>query len=358
TFSDASKTPQPGSFGGSLGYAQQNNGDAGFNGGWVGIGIDEYGNFSNATEGRQGGPGLRPDAVTVRGSGSGGTGYNFIATTGTLTPGIDISGSTPGPAHRYRITLDSRMSGVSNLTVERDARSGAGYQVLLGPINMLAQPGQAAVPQNLYFSVTGSTGGSTNIHELDSFQVCAAQMNPVAPLIDHFEILHDGGALTCAPEEVTVRACKNASCSEIYTDPVTVTLAPATGWVGGNVKALNNGIGTFALRRTTVGTLNLGVTDSEPTAKPLSINLCRAADGGATTSCTLSFAASGFVFEVPDMPANKPSNLIQDVRVRAVKVDDVSQQCVPAFQNASKSVSFWSEYVAPGAGGRPVSRAV
>src|SRR5690606_37909232 len=125
--------PQPGSFGGSLGYAQQNNGDAGFNGGWVGIGLDEYGNFSNPTEGRQGGPGLRRDSVTVRGSGVGGAGYNSIATTGTLATGIDISGTTPGPAHRYRITLDSRQAGISNLTVERDLRDGNGYQVLLGP---------------------------------------------------------------------------------------------------------------------------------------------------------------------------------------------------------------------------------
>src|SRR5690606_19644969 len=40
------------------------------------------------------------------------------------------------------------------------------------------------------------------------------------------------------------------------------------------------------------------------------------------------------------------------------KVDDESQQCVPAFQNATKSVGFWSEYVSPGPNGRPVSRAV
>ncbi|MBC7182696.1 MAG: MshQ-like protein, partial [Marinobacter sp.] len=89
--SDALITPRPGSFGGSLGYAQRNNGDAGFAGGWLGIGIDEYGNFSSATEGRQGGPGRTPDSVSVRGSGSGSSGYRYLDGTRRLNPGIDAT---------------------------------------------------------------------------------------------------------------------------------------------------------------------------------------------------------------------------------------------------------------------------
>ena len=47
TLSDYSVPAVPGGFGGSLGYAQRSDGTQppGFNGGWVGIALDEYGNF-------------------------------------------------------------------------------------------------------------------------------------------------------------------------------------------------------------------------------------------------------------------------------------------------------------------------
>jgi MSHA biogenesis protein MshQ len=69
-FSDASISLAAGASGGSLGYAQKT-GINGFAGGWLGIGIDEYGNFSNSGEGRLGGGSRIPDSISLRVSGSG-----------------------------------------------------------------------------------------------------------------------------------------------------------------------------------------------------------------------------------------------------------------------------------------------
>ncbi|MBF4290684.1 MSHA biogenesis protein MshQ, partial [Vibrio anguillarum] len=79
-FSDASVTPQVGAFGGPLGFGYKvNEQKPGFAGGWLGIGLDEYGNYS--IEGGGNGPGRRQQAVVLRGSGSGYSGYNYLAGT-------------------------------------------------------------------------------------------------------------------------------------------------------------------------------------------------------------------------------------------------------------------------------------
>ncbi|MGE6166282.1 DUF6701 domain-containing protein [Aeromonas rivipollensis] len=181
---------------------------------------------------------------------------------------------------------------------------------------------------------------------------------PVTAAIDHFEFDHSGQALTCNPETLIIRACANASCSQLFTDPVSATLTPlkngSNGWIAdsqvsysGNTATVNFSGGTTSLqlRNNLASAMRVGVSGSTPSTKPLSTTLCRAGSGAlSTAACTLSFADSGFLFNVLDTYANKP----QDVVISAVKKDDVTQQCVPGF-TGTRSVGFWGTYVTPNA---------
>ncbi|WP_297896292.1 DUF6701 domain-containing protein [Shewanella sp.] len=351
--SDAAITPQPGAFGGPLGYGYKP-GISGFAGGWLGVGIDEFGNFSG--EGGSDNIGQRRQSVAVRGSGVGTSGYRYLHgacndgktnTSGNcLSPKVD--GNNVSPAHRYKITIDSQSAGQSMVKIERN--TGSGFVTLIPAFNAIAESGQAATPSDFLLSLTGSTGGSNNNHEIDNVQICALKSNPIGAQIDHFEFDHTGQGLTCNPETVTIRACANASCSQLFTDPLTATLLPdstADGvWIGGNQVSFTNGTTQLQLRRNTPGVVTLGVKGSSPTTKPLSKTLCRIGAGALSeTNCSLTFADSGFIFDVPDKLANKPV----DVLVKAVKKSDATQQCVPSFQGQTKSVNFWSGYQTPSA---------
>lgn len=207
TLSNAMQAPMPGAYGGSLGYAQKDNANCarppcnGFVGGWIGVGIDEFGNYSNPTEGRSGGIGSIPDAVAVRGSGSGLIGYPYISGTGSLSPGVDDPDSnTSSFGHAYRITVDARCYQLNTnnaditcnnpssarraqVTVNRDT-SGVGN---FSAANQLftfdayaANPSQDDVPANWKLSFTASTGGNTNIHEIKGLKICAQTITPPA----------------------------------------------------------------------------------------------------------------------------------------------------------------------------------
>lgn len=358
--SDARVTPQPGAFGGPLGYGFKPEAN-GFAGGWLGVGIDEYGNFSG--EGGSVNKGRRKQSVAVRGSGSGTSGYNYLKGTckngadnangNCLSPTVDSSSDSNRP-HRYRLTIDSRITGQSLVKVERN--TGVGYSTLIDSFNAAAQSGQAAIPENLLLSLTGSTGDATNAHQIDNVRICALKSNPVGIQIDHFEFDHSGQALTCNPETLVIRACANASCSQLFTDPVSAILTPlkngSNGWIAdsqvsynGNTATVNfsNGTAKLQLRNNLASAMKVGVSGSIPSTKPLSETLCRAGSGAlSAAACTLSFADSGFLFNVPDTLANRP----QDVVISAVKKDNATQQCVPGF-TGERSVGFWGTYVTP-----------
>lgn len=165
--------------------------------------------------------------------------------------------------------------------------------------------------------------------------------------LDHFELSHSGQALTCNPETVVIKACANAGCSQLVTEQVsaTLSLSPSSGsngWVGGNQVVFSGGSTSAQLRNNTASAVTIGVSSSTPGF--LHGTLCRAGSGAlSAAACTLSFADSGFIFDVLDTLANRP----QQVQLKAVRKDNVTQQCVPSFANVSKAVSFWSDYVSP-----------
>lgn len=346
--SDATVTPNPGAFGGPLGYGFKS-GEPGFAGGWLGIGIDEYGNFSN--EGGSGDkPGRRRQSVALRGSGTDETGYRYLAGAcnngssnangNCLDPTVDDNNS--GDIHRYKIVIDSRSSGESNVEIFRKLGSG-NWNTIVGPINVLDnQYSQSDIPEDFLLSITGSTGGSTNIHEIDNFQVCALDSRPIEDQIDHFRLTHSGQELTCNAESVLVEACLDETCSSKYTDSVTAHLAPATlddgGWVGGNIVTFSGGSGSFDIRKNQIGSVILGVTGSSPTTRPFSKTLCsKAGSGFSTNNCELEFTSGGFDLVVSDKIANLPTT----ATLKA------GGNCGPGFANESKKIAFWSTYESP-----------
>ncbi|MEG4918758.1 DUF4347 domain-containing protein, partial [Microcoleus sp. B7-D4] len=175
---DGTATPTAaGGFGGSLGYAQNNrNGIVpGIKGGYLGVGLDEFGFFSasqSGSGGRVGGPEQRPDAVGIRGSES--RSYNFL--TSTVVPGgIDNIAATSrtyaNTKRSVQITLFPANSPTfpNRLTVALDLDGSGTFdagETLLDIPNL--EPINGKVPPTFKFGFAGSTGENTNIHEVNN----------------------------------------------------------------------------------------------------------------------------------------------------------------------------------------------
>ena len=178
---DATNNPvNAGAFGGSLGYANRIEPNGlplgGVVGGYVGVGFDEFGNYSNGNEGRNGGSpnptlpdGRVPDAVAVRGSQA--SGYRYISGTTTLLQSIDqpnaINRLSPGVQRTAKITLTPN----NQISVQVDFKDGAGFVTLVPPLSLNTIPQQGNLPPTLNFGFAGSTGTSTNIHEIQNLKI-------------------------------------------------------------------------------------------------------------------------------------------------------------------------------------------
>jgi type IV pilus assembly protein PilY1 len=92
--SDGAYSPTIGAFGGSLGYSCANakNPSDGVEGGYIGIGIDEYGNFANPGDNTDTGPGFKAGRISIRGAGF--TNWDYLsksAAYGKYYPGTTVN---------------------------------------------------------------------------------------------------------------------------------------------------------------------------------------------------------------------------------------------------------------------------
>ncbi len=179
--------PQLGAFGGALGYAQMRNdtdslSHKGFEKGWLGIGIDEYGNFTNHNEGKEDLDGtttylenyklIEPNSVAIRGKQGidRDHGYRKLVSTNLSKEIAKTSSWTSYSGDKFRLTVDSSAEDHLYITLERD--EGSGYKSVISQFDAMdAKYNQGERPEYFRLAFAASTGGASNIHAIDEVKI-------------------------------------------------------------------------------------------------------------------------------------------------------------------------------------------
>ena len=224
---DGAADPGYGSWGGSLGYTCSNS-NAPYNGligGYVAVGIDEYGNFLNASDNTNSGFGFQPGRIGMRGPGNVawswlhakhpeyypsslvGTSNQNASVQATCKSGTlwDYSQSPPvntGTAiydypkipNAYKVlsgvtianesaTTRSQATPITyNLRITSDGLLSLSYSYNNGPNNPVITNQSityynGSLPATFRFGFAGSTGGSDNVHEIMCFKATPADQS-------------------------------------------------------------------------------------------------------------------------------------------------------------------------------------
>jgi Bacterial Ig-like domain (group 3) len=175
-----------GSNGGGLGYAMDPgvSGSVGLPGGYLGIGLDTFGTYTNAQNPNQcpqvTASGPTRNWVTVRGPGNGTRGYCVLSARST-----PLRATTRALAKRsVKVTVDP---DAKQYTVGLASPGETTYTtVAQGPLptsyyDPTTGAAVAGLPTRLTFAVAGSTGAATDYHEIDDLNVTT--LNGAVPVL-------------------------------------------------------------------------------------------------------------------------------------------------------------------------------
>jgi hypothetical protein len=161
--------------GGALGYCKGA-------GSWLGLGLDIYGNFAAPSADCQGGPGLSPHSVIIRGPA--GTGNAFIGGVTMVKGLLSDSAAKERPAPReMQLDLIPKTAGPGFLidVSFKDLRTGQYIPI----IKALDFP--FAAPAQLRLGLAATSGGAKNIHEIRNVSLTALTQPSSLDLSQNFE---------------------------------------------------------------------------------------------------------------------------------------------------------------------------
>ncbi|HET8829606.1 MAG TPA: Ig-like domain-containing protein, partial [Pelobium sp.] len=286
-----------GGFGGSLGYAQylpygkteQSDVLPGVSNGYIGVALDEFGNFSNPIEGRQGGivgPGLfgiSKKSVVLRGKGNGNlldpNNYRYLTSVTASDKGVDLVNDA---AERFP---DSTQLGFRKAYIDLRPNPAGGYNVSVR-IKVGGTPTKTttvidnfyypdAAPANIAYGISSSTGDLTNFHEIRNVRIDIYQRPLTSPtaLDDNFvECLGKTSTWNVVANDASTNTGGNIVNSSLDLDPV----------IAGDQKTfMVSGKGVFTASND--GTITF--TPSGPNVTgPVSVKYTVADDKGAVSS--------------------------------------------------------------------------
>ncbi|WP_332960332.1 DUF4347 domain-containing protein, partial [Microcoleus sp. AR_TQ3_B6] len=337
---DGTATPtKAGGFGGSLGYAQNTSPPAptipGIVGGYLGIGLDEFGNYSSSVAGQKRGgfSSRQQDTLALRGSES--TTYNFLTNT-SIAIGIDKPLETNRlPAkRRVQITLTSTTSATPNrLSVAFDLNSNNTFEAgetLLDIPNVASING--AVPPTFKFGFAASTGGNSNIHEVNNVLVESIE---TPSLVADVSIVKKGPLVATANSTITYTIIStnngpSSAQSVLIQDP----LPPALNFV-----SADNG-GTFnPATRTVTWPAIPTLANGESVTRTITATVPATLSPG--TALTNTAFSSSSTFD-PNLDNNNSSQPVSQVSttIVAASADLVTTKIGPATANAGSTVTY------------------
>jgi Putative Ig domain/IPT/TIG domain len=326
--------------GGSLGYsAQASNSLSGLTDGYVAVGFDEHGNFSNPTyegSGCTNPPninGTMPGQVVVRGPGNGTVGYCALkssAATAT-SPSLTLRAATRA-ASKVPVEVVFNPTASSVTTPSGLVVPAGDYDVTFTPVGGTATSevgplptvpaglypsswvGANGIPKQLAFGWVASTGASVDYHEIDSAVVTT--LNP-APVLAVSQTSYAAAALSAgSPVSYTV-AASSSGAAENFPVTVTETLpsgvvpvgASGAGWVCGAPSGQQISC-TDSTSPFTSGTITVNgvVTSSSVTPALIQSSTSAVASSGDANPATSSSAPAGTVPAAPNVTGISPTN--------------------------------------------------
>ncbi len=330
-----------GADGGSLGYAQKT-GINGMSGGYLGLGIDEFGNFSNPTEGRVGGPGSRPDSIAIRGPGSGTTGYDYLSGTATLPSSIDVPSVTTRPnqngSGRRHIVITLTPSG-STYLVAASITFGTGGSATTYSITPYTMT--LPTPATLKMGFAASTGSSNNYHEIRNLTV-----NPTVPDITALKSVSVVGGGSAVPDGqllYTVTLINQLTTSGVtglvFTDPIPAN----TTYVAGSATVPAGA--TLAATSPTLRVTGINLAAAGQATIAFRVRINTPLPGGVTTISNQGTVTG--TFNGTSINASTDG----DSSTSAAEPTVIGLTAGPNFTNASKTVAIAGGGATVGAGG-------